>query len=300
MYDLPINIVLDLFDKMILPILLYGSEIWGYENIDNIEIFYRKFLKNTLRLNKQTTSCMVYGEAGRKPLSITIKSRMICFWHKITTGPNNKLSYKLTSLLKELHKPVGPNQQPLHSSPWLNNIEQILNNCGMRHVWLNPDLVDHNWLKKALEQRLSDIYIQEWQSQVDTMSSCITYRSIKPYFKQEKYLMLPNIADRINICRFRCRNTKIPVVTQGYTNRNNPTIAYEDRICDLCDKNELGDEYHYILECPVFQTPRNRYISDFYKRNPSMEKFTLLLQSNSIAVLSKLAKLIHEINRTFR
>ena len=237
---------------------------------------------------------MVYGEAGRKPLSITIKSRMICFWHKITTGPKNKLSYKMTSLLKNLHV------QKKHSAPWLKKIEQILNTCGMGHVWLNPDLVNHNWLKKAIEQRLSDIYIQDWQSKVDRMSSCITYRSIKPYFKQEKYLMLPNIADRINICRFRCRNSKIPVVIHGYTNRNNPTIAYEDRICDLCDKNELGDEYHYILECPVFQTPRNRYISEFYARNPSMEKFTLLLQSNNVAVLSKLAKLIHEINRTFR
>ena len=112
--------------------------------------------------------------------------------------------------------------------------------------------------------------------------------------------MLPNIADRINICKFRCRNIKIPVVIHGYTNRNNPVIAYEDRICDLCDKNELGDEYHYILECPVFQTPRSRHISEFYTRNPSMEKFTLLLQSNNVNELSKLAKLIHEINRTFR
>ena len=134
MYDLPIDIVLDLFDKMILPILLYGSEIWGYENLDSIEVFYRaflryilrlnkqttncmvygeagrkplsiaiKFLKYILRLNKQTASCMVYGEAGRKPLSITIKSRMICFWHQTTTGPNNKLSYKLTGLLKNLY-----------------------------------------------------------------------------------------------------------------------------------------------------------------------------------------------------
>ena len=174
MYDLPIDIVFDLFDKMILPILLYGSEIWGYENIECIEIFYRKFLKYILRLNKQTTSCMVYGEAGRKPLSIAIKSRMICFWHKITNGPKNKLSYKLTSLLRDLH------EQNQHSSPWLKNIEQILNNCGMRHVWLNPDLVNHNWLKKALEQRLSDVYTQEWQRQVDRMSSCITYKSIKP------------------------------------------------------------------------------------------------------------------------
>ena len=138
--------------------------------------------------------------------------------------------------------------------------------------------------------------MQEWQSQVDTMSSCITYRTIKPCFKQEKYLMLPNIADRINICKFRCRNIKIPVVAQGYTNRNIPAIAYEDRLCDLCDRNELGDEYHYILECPVFQNPRNRYLSDFYVRNPSRGKFVLLLQSSNVTVLSKLAKLIHEIN----
>ena len=132
------------------------------------------------------------------------------------------------------------------------------------------------------------------------MHLCTIYRSIKPYFKQEKYLMLPNIADRINICKFRCRNTKIPVVVRGYTNRNIPVTAYEDRICDICDKNELGDEYHYILECPAFQNPRNRYLSEFYTRNPNMEKFVLLFQSSNVTVLSKLAKFIYEINRTFR
>ena len=58
-YDLPNNIVLDLLDKMILLIPLYGSEIWGYENIDNIEISYRKFLDYILRLNKQTTAIHV-------------------------------------------------------------------------------------------------------------------------------------------------------------------------------------------------------------------------------------------------
>ena len=44
-YDLHVDIIFDLFDKMITPILLYGSEIWGYENVDCLEIFYRKFLK---------------------------------------------------------------------------------------------------------------------------------------------------------------------------------------------------------------------------------------------------------------
>jgi len=42
MFDLPFDIVIDLFDKMILPILLYGCEIWGYEDLECIEVFYRK------------------------------------------------------------------------------------------------------------------------------------------------------------------------------------------------------------------------------------------------------------------
>ena len=84
-YNLPVDIVLDLFDKMILPILLYGCEIWGFENLESIEIFYRKFLKYILKVNRQTTDCMVYGETGRTPLKVIIETRIVCYWHKISS-----------------------------------------------------------------------------------------------------------------------------------------------------------------------------------------------------------------------
>ena len=137
------------------PVLLYGCEIWGYEDLEKIEVFYRKFLKEILRLNKQTTNCMVYGEAGRKPLSIIVKTRMVCYWHKTVTGTESKLSYKMAYLLRKMH------EQDQHTSPWLQNIEQILNACGMRDVWLSPDTSNLIYLKKTIEQRLSDQNIQE-------------------------------------------------------------------------------------------------------------------------------------------
>ena len=73
-FKLPIDIYLNLFDTMVMPILLYGCEIWGYSNITKIEIFYKDFLKSTLKLNTQTPNCMVYGELGRKPIEITKKN----------------------------------------------------------------------------------------------------------------------------------------------------------------------------------------------------------------------------------
>ena len=45
---LPIDILLQLFDVMISPILMYGSEIWGYENIDIIERVHLRYLKHIL------------------------------------------------------------------------------------------------------------------------------------------------------------------------------------------------------------------------------------------------------------
>ena len=48
-------IMCDLLDKMILPILTYGCEVWGYHKGDAIERVHREFLKGLLKM-KSTTS----------------------------------------------------------------------------------------------------------------------------------------------------------------------------------------------------------------------------------------------------
>ena len=51
-----------------------------------------KFLKFILNLKSSTPNCMVYGETGRYPLLITVKTRMIMYWAKILMGNDNKLT----------------------------------------------------------------------------------------------------------------------------------------------------------------------------------------------------------------
>ena len=63
--NLSVDIQCDLFHQLVLPILLYGSEIWGYSCLNQAEIFYRKFLKRILKLNSSTPNCMVYAEVGK-------------------------------------------------------------------------------------------------------------------------------------------------------------------------------------------------------------------------------------------
>ena len=66
---LPFN-KLQLFNSKVLPILSYGSEVWGMNNIDCIETFYLSYLKNVLCEKKTTPNSFVYGELGLYPLKI--------------------------------------------------------------------------------------------------------------------------------------------------------------------------------------------------------------------------------------
>ena len=84
--NLPIDIQLHLFDSLVVPILLYGCEIWGFENNSMIEKLHLKYCKTILHVKKSTPSCMVYGELGRFPLDIRIKCRLITFWSRLVSS----------------------------------------------------------------------------------------------------------------------------------------------------------------------------------------------------------------------
>ena len=104
----------------------------------------------------------------------------------------------------------------IYSSPWIRNIEKIFNDCGMSNIWKNFSNVNHIWIKKAISLKLNDMYFQEWHSDINKMNSCFCYKMFKDSLKLENYLLNLNISESINLCKFRCRNSKIPVHVLGY------------------------------------------------------------------------------------
>ena len=115
-FNLPVECQLDLFDKVVMPVLLYGCEVWGFENIEIIERIHLKFLKHILNFKRCTPSCMVYGETGRFPLSVNIYTRMVSYWAKLFTGPENKIVHILYKyLLSQCNNDFSKN-------PWIDCI----------------------------------------------------------------------------------------------------------------------------------------------------------------------------------
>ena len=132
--NLPTDIMLKLFDSCVEPILLYGCEVWGYENVDILEKVHTKFCKFIFGVSKYSHNMPVYGELGRYPLSIKIKQRMVRYWTRILKSSEYKLNKVMYTILYNLHC------KNVYLSPWIRYVSSIFqnsgSNCSIHHVTL--------------------------------------------------------------------------------------------------------------------------------------------------------------------
>ena len=76
-------------------------------------------------------------------------------------------------------------------------------------------------------------------------------------------------------------------------------MPLNERKCEHC-KNELGDEFHYLLKCELFSEDRRKYIKQYYYRNPNILKYNELMNTTNIPMLKKLCIFIGKILKSVR
>ena len=113
---------------------------------------------------------------------------------------------------------------------------------------------------------------------------------------QEYLLRLPS-QYMYAICKFKCANHRMPIVEGRYAN-----VEVDNRTCNLCNLNpkEIGDEFHYLFNCPFFKVDRVRYIKRFFYTNPNMFKMTQLFNYVNYKEMLNLGKFVYVILNHFR
>ncbi len=66
----------------------------------------------------------------------------------------------------------------------------------------------------------------------------------------------------------------------------------------MCDSNEIGDEYHTLLNCSTFSEIRDLYVPQSFSKYPSESKFdSLMADDNNIKLTANIATLVRSIFR---
>ena len=134
-----------LFDRMISPILTYGSEVWGIYNYNEIDKLHHKFCKIILGVKTQTSNSAVLGELGRYPLSVICKERAIKYWLRINSNDRDSI---MSRIYRDQHQilsniPSNINTTATNSNKsklWAYKIKYTLDRLGLTFGKMFPGI----------------------------------------------------------------------------------------------------------------------------------------------------------------
>ena len=274
---LPVSLSLDLFDKLVVPILMYGSELWGTEYRCHIERVQTKFCKYLFSLSYSTSNAAVLGDLGRTPLAVLYKYKCVKFWITIVHDENIRIRNSLYHNLKLIDDGGG------HT--WASEIKLLLYSLGFGHVWQEQGVGNIDVFLYVLKQRLLDTAHQNWHSDITNNCKLIMYRQYKITLEVEQYISIDmHWKYRAALARFRCVNHKLAVELYRAQRYDRNT-----RLCKYCT-NKIEDEFHVLLECPLYLELRNRYIVPYCTHySQSFYTFVKIMSSKNHTCIRNLA-----------
>ena len=132
-----INVFLKIFDAqgmLLMPMVLYGAEIWGMESCSSVTDNVRLFgLKRYLGVDRRTPNDLVYGEVGGFPIQINAPVRCIRHWLKLMRLEEHRLPLRAYKMLFNLDQREKTN--------WVTNVRKTLRANGFSYVWDNQGAV---------------------------------------------------------------------------------------------------------------------------------------------------------------
>lgn len=91
-------------------------------------------------------------------------------------------------------------------------------------------------------------FLQTWSAKLDNSSKGLNYRLFKDTIKLEDYFLKVPPSYYLHFAKLRTGNHRFSCESGRWLG---PEL--NDRKCTLCNLQEVGDVFHYVLICPFFQ-----------------------------------------------
>jgi hypothetical protein len=281
--DYSFSVACDLFDKCIVPILTYGSEIWGVSVHNSIESLHNKFCKMQLGVGSSTPTPAVLGECGRDHMYIACLCKCIKYWLKLISLPADSL---LGSCYAILYR-----QSLSGKTNWASKIRDILFRYGFGWIWENQNVIDVYSFLKIFTERVKDCELQSWSSEINEVSKLRTYCLFKDVRSCEMYLSMSIPRKlRVSLARFRTGSHRLEMEIGRHHN-----IRPEGRLCKLClleNVTAIEDEIHVLFHCSAYKEIRESYNFSTYS---TLFDFVTLMKNNDQNVIVNLANFIYSM-----
>ena len=100
-------------------------------------------------------------------------------------------------------------------------------------------------------------FLQTWSTKLDASSKGLNYRLFKDSLNLEPYVYFVKLPRTLfmHLRQLRTGSHRFPCERGRWQE-----LELSERKRLLCSRQEIGDEFHYLLVCPFFYSERKRFI----------------------------------------
>lgn len=241
----PIAPLLCIYEIKVVSSALYGAELWGCNNLNELTLSENRFLRGIANLPQSTPMLPLKLDLGRNSIKDIARLRPVLYWRRVWTTP--ELAHYADGLAELIRLDGG------RKIIWLGYVRDTLRALGLDNLWRNPSVAifpSKNQLKK---QYWEWVLYRTWKETKSTTFAGM-YLDIKAVPSLEDYWdLITTPGDRK--LYFQLRVGTLPL--RSYTARWSDV---DENSCPICN---LGAETisHILFVCPAYIAPRRTWLS---------------------------------------
>jgi hypothetical protein len=151
----------ELFDRCTMPVITYGTEIWGTNVNDRIEDVLLNLCRMQLGVGSKAPNPSLLGECGRNCVYVLCYLKCIKYWLKLLSLSDDTL---VKSCYTMLYK-----QCNLGRRNWASEIKRILYHFGFGYVWEQQRVSNSDSFLDEFNTRLLDCDRQLWSIRMTSL-----------------------------------------------------------------------------------------------------------------------------------
>ena len=170
--------MLNLFDVLVKPILIYGSDVWGIKSKlwDSSDKVFLQYARCLLHVKATTSNVITTGECGSLPPSMNCQIAALCYLNRLHHMDDNKLAKQVYCGLVEL------NHQGFNT--WATDALRLANDLGL-DISMEKNVFSTN-CKQAIKHNFTSVWLENLQNtQLNPLLRA--YRTFKHEFAMEPY-----------------------------------------------------------------------------------------------------------------
>ena len=123
---------------------------------------------------------------GKLPLQTSVDKQLIAYWVRVLNKDVHTFAYMVYIIALNLFR------RDEYKSQWLKRVKYIMDNCGLSYMWYQQQETPTKQCKIIIHQRIEDIALLKWNTDISTSSMCKMYRIFKKQLDFENYFLHSN------------------------------------------------------------------------------------------------------------